>query len=172
MKKIPFLILVFMLTTGFFKSALEECADKSFIADNGFPQTETKSTKYSKAERDKMLFEHKKRKKLEIKKHYSLPICKNFNDIYSYPKICRNPDGHMGTVPYEEVLDRSFDMLLLSGKTVVVKSYTKSELEKRYKKFFKKSLKIKMDNNKYYKNYSGCVDYKKRSPELFKAKYD
>ena len=29
MKKIPFLILVFMLTTGFFKSALEECADKT-----------------------------------------------------------------------------------------------------------------------------------------------
>ena len=78
----------------------------------------------------------------------------------------------MGTVPYEEVLDRSFDMLLLSGKTVVVKSYTKSEQEKRYKKFFKKSLKIKMDNNKYYKNYSGCVAYKKRSPELFEAKYD
>ena len=27
MKRIPFLILVFMLTTGFFKSALEKCAD-------------------------------------------------------------------------------------------------------------------------------------------------
>ena len=27
MKRIPFLIIVFMLTTGFFKSALEECAE-------------------------------------------------------------------------------------------------------------------------------------------------
>ena len=27
-------------------------------------------------------------------------------------------------------------------------------------------------NNKYYENYSSCVAYKKRSPELFEAKYD
>ena len=30
MKRIPFLILVFILTTGFFKSALEDCADENF----------------------------------------------------------------------------------------------------------------------------------------------
>ena len=45
-------------------------------------------------------------------------------------------------------------------------------MKKKYKKFFKKSLKTKMNNNKYYENYSSCVAYKKRSPELFEAKYD
>ena len=28
------------------------------------------------------------------------------------------------------------------------------------------------DYKKYYENYSSCVAYKKRSPELFEAKYD
>ena len=36
MKRIPFLILVFMLTTGFFKSALEECAEIQMPLANRF----------------------------------------------------------------------------------------------------------------------------------------
>ena len=58
------------------------------------------------------------------------------------------------------------------GKQIVVNEYTKAEIEKKYKKFLNKSTKLKMKNNLYYGQYEMCVSYKKRSPELFKAKYD
>ena len=54
----------------------------------------------------------------------------------------------------------------------MVKEYTKTEQEKKYKDFLKKSLKLKMNNQVYYEQYSGCVHYKKTKPELFKAQYD
>ena len=38
MKRISFLILVFILTTGFFKSALEECADIQMKLEKRFMQ--------------------------------------------------------------------------------------------------------------------------------------
>jgi hypothetical protein len=172
MKKIPFLVLVYILTTaGLFKSTLEDCADKSFRAMNAFPLVETKWVKLTKEEADKIRADHNKTTQKKLKKHYSLPICDNFSDVYSFPKICRNPDGHGGTVPYKQVLKNSLDTQL-RGKMVVVKKYTKTEQEKKYKDFLKKNLKLKMNKQVYYDQYSGCVSYKKNKPELFKAQYD
>ena len=171
MKKIFFLIFVYTLTTaGLFKSALEDCADKSFREMNAFPLAETKWVKLTKEEADKIRSDHNKKREKLIKKHYALPICKKINDVYSFPQTCRNPEGYGGKLTYEQVLKNSLN-LQLRGKMVVVKQYTKSQQEKKYKDFLKKNLKLKMNNQVYYKQYSGCVSYKKNKPELFKAQY-
>ena len=39
MKRISFLIIVFMFTTGFFKSALEECADIQMKQEKRYTKT-------------------------------------------------------------------------------------------------------------------------------------
>jgi hypothetical protein len=176
-KRIPFLIIVFMLTTGFFKSALEECADESFEYSNSIPSIEYKTIELSDERYKKLKDEHERSKKKDLKKHYALPICKNSIDATKYdmdsfkPKCRLDPSKKSGFT-YEELLDRSFKWQLDEARKVKTKEYTKSEMKKKYKKFFKKSLKTKMNNNKYYENYSSCVAYKKRSPELFEAKYD
>ena len=173
MKKISFLVLVYFLTTaGFFKSALEDCADEGFRHINAFPLVETKTVAHSKEESNKIRAEHNKSRQQKLKKHYSLPICKNSSDVYNFPKTCRTPEGQGIKLTYEQVLDNSLQLILRMGKQIVVNEYTKAEIEKKYKKFLNKSTKLKMKNNLYYGQYEMCVSYKKRSPELFKAKYD
>ena len=173
MKKISFLVLVYFLTTaGFFKSALEDCADEGFRHNNAFPLVETEWVAHSKEEVDKNRVKLDKINQQKLKKHYSLPICKKISDVRSFPKTCRNPEGQGGKLTYEQVLDNKRQFDLSVGKRVVVKEYTKAEIEKKYKKFLNKSTKLKMKNNLYYGQYEMCVGYKKRSPELFKAKYD
>ena len=175
MKRIPFLILVFILTTGFFKSALEDCADENFKKSNSIPSIEYKIIQLSEERYKKMKDEHERSKNEALKKHYSLPICKNsLESIYvegTFTPKCRRAKSGTGYT-LEQLLDRSFQIELEDARKVKTKEYTQSEMKIKYKKFFNKSLKTKMKNNKYYENYSSCVDYKKRSPELFKAKYD
>ena len=159
-----------MLTTGFFKSKLEECADESFEYSNSIPSTEYKTVKLSDERYKKLKYDHEK----ALKKYYALPICKNSLDATkdTFSPKCRIDPSKKSGFTYEELLGRSFKWELDEARKVKTKEYTKSEMKKKYKKFFKKSLKTKMNNNKYYENYSSCVAYKKRSPELFEAKYD
>lgn len=178
MKKIFFFILVYFFTTAsFFKSALEDCADESFKYSNSIPSIEYKNVKLSKESYQKLLNEHKRYKDKALKKHFALPICANPLDATKYdmdsfkPK-CRRDPRTQSSFTLEQLIDNSFQFELDQAKKVKTKEYTKSEMKRKYKNFLKKPLKIKMDNNKYYKNYSGCVAYKKRSPELFEAKYD
>ena len=175
MKKIPFLILVFILTTGFFKSALEECADENFEKSNSIPSVEYKIVKLSQERYKKMKDEHERSKNEALKKHYSLPICKNSLESPfvegTFTLKCRRAKNDKEKA-LERLYDRKFQIELEDARKVKTKEYTKSEMKRKYKKFLNKSLKTKMNDNKYYENYSSCVDYKKRSPELFKAKYD
>ena len=175
MKKIPFLILVFILTTGFFKSALEDCADENFKKSNSIPSIEYKMIQLSEERYKKMKDEHERSKDEALKKHYSLPICKNFENKYvegTFTLKCRTDPKKLSGYSLEELLDRSFQIELEDARKVKTKEYTQSEMNRKYKKFFNKSLKTKMNNNKYYENFSYCLDYKKSSPELFNAKYD
>ena len=175
MKKIPFLIIVFLLTTGFFKSALEECADENFESSNSIPSIEYKIIELSEERYKKMKDDHERSKRKAMIKYNSLPICKNsLESPYvkgTFTPKCRRAKSGTGYT-LEQLYDRSFQIELEDARKVKTKEYTESEMKIKYKKFFNKSLKTKMKNNKYYENYSFCVDYKKSSPELFKAKYD
>ena len=171
MRKISFLVLVYFLTTaGLFKSALEDCADESFEYSNSIPSIEYKNVELSKESYQKLLNEHERYKKEALKEHFALPICKDMFDSFKFPK-CRNETS--SGYSYEKTLDHLFrNDTLVEARRVKIKEYTETEMKSKYKIFFKKPLKIKMDNSEYYKNYSGCLDYKKRSPELFEAQYN
>ena len=175
MKKIFFLISIFILTTGFFKSALENCADENFKKSNSIPSVEYKIVYLSQERYKKMKDEHEKSKNEALKKHYSLPICKNPLESSfvegTFKLKCRKAKKGTGYT-LEQLLDRKFQIELEDARKVKTKEYTKSEMKRKYKKFFNKSLKNKMNDNKYYENYSYCVDYKKNSPELFEARYN
>lgn len=175
MKKIPFLIIVFILTTGFFKSALEDCADENFEKSNSIPSIEYKTVLLSKERYKKMKDDHERSKRKALIKYNSLPLCKGLGSQYIEGTLtlkCRIDPKYKSGYSLEELYDRSFQIELENARKVKIKEYTPSEMKRKYKIFFNKSLKTKMNNHKYYENYSYCVDYKKSSPELFKARYD
>ena len=158
-----------MLTTGFFKSALEKCADESFESSKSIPSIEYKTVKIPDKVYKQMKEDHEKNKSKVLKKYYSKPICPRW---YKIRKIgeCRRVGGT--GVTREEMLDNMFNHSLKQDRKVKIKEYTQYEMKRKYRKFFNKSLKNKMKNYIYYEHYSYCVAYKKKSPELFKAQYD
>ena len=149
MKRIPFLILVFMLTTGFFKSALEECADKSIQMFHITPSAEWKKKEKSA--------NRKVSDKAEIKQ---------------IKKTCSG-EGWLKCGETKDLLKRwQIEELNRSYIEVKVRDIPKSEQQRVFNKFLKQSLKKKIQNTEYEKNYEGCIYFKKSKPELFKAKYD
>ena len=84
-------MVYFLTTAGFFKSALEDCADEGFRHNNAFPLVETEWVAHSKEEVDKNRVKLDKINQQKLKKHYSLPICKKTSDVRSFPKTCRKP---------------------------------------------------------------------------------
>ena len=149
MKKISFLVLVYFLTTaGFFKSALEDCADLRIREFSKFnKEKETKRVKLSETEQKKEDIKFKNDisecKKKFAKSDIKLTVCENRAQIWhSY---------------YKEEF---------------IRNITPEENKKKYKKFISQSLKKKISDLTYENIYSQCIIYKKDSPELFKAKYD
>ena len=57
-------------------------------------------------------------------------------------------------------------------KSVKIRDIPKSESLRKYNKFLKQSLKKKLKNGSYEKQYKNCIYQKKKNPELFDAKYD
>lgn len=150
MKKIPFLILIYFLTTaGFFKSALEECADIDIRNASQFNKNGIyKDIEMTDAE--KLVAKKywvKRDKEYKLKK-------KNQRDIrFFIEQHNLGPKTH---------------------KSILVRKITKKENDKKHKKFISQSLKKKMNDrfSGYPEKYKLCVNYKKFNPEMFKAKYD
>ena len=154
MKRISFLILVFILTTGFFKSALEECADILSREDSRFNQTQ----KFKKVE----LTNHEKikvKRGLERDRQECIKSKKSNPDSITTTVSCMIYKANRGTISTK-------------WKNVKVGDISKRENQNLYKKFISQSLKKKMKDVDYEKTYSYCVYYKKTKPEMFKAKYD
>ncbi len=153
MKRIPFLILVFMLTTGFFKSALEECADIIIRDDYKFnKKEETISVKLTpkEIEEQKRLAKIEYSKCLKYKKPMDEPLDIRYTICSRAAKLTSERDS----------------------KLKEIRKISPEENNKKYKKFISQSLKKKMKDVDYEKTYSYCVYYKKTKPEMFKAKYD
>ena len=139
-------------TAGFFKSALEECADIAMKDDPKFnKRVETKQIKLTSAESNKQRKLYKiARDKCDLK----------YKDKNSFSHgMCSRAAGLVYNTDY---------------KSKVIRDISPEENKRKYKKFISKSLKKKMNDtySGYAQEYSECVNYKKRSPELFKAKYD
>jgi len=149
MKRIPFLILVFILTTGFFKSALEECADIQMKLEKRFMQIgEFKNVEMTDGEKliARKKWEKAKKKYESTKKNERL----NIRFFIEYDSL-EYPPTH---------------------KQVKIRDISKQENERAYKKFIKQSLKSKLKDRWYEDHYSNCINWKKSNPELFEAKYD
>ena len=150
MKKLSFLIVVFIFTTaGIFKSALEECADIGIRDATQFNKNGVyKEVEMSDAEKLVAKREWEKR----VKEH-ELNKKNKRSDIGFFIDSKYNSRTH---------------------NTVLIRKISKKENEKKYKKFISQSLKKKMNDtlSSYGHHYSECVNYKKHYPEVFKAKYD
>jgi len=148
MKRISFLIIVFMFTTGFFKSALENCADLRIREIPKFNKDkETKRVKLSETEQ----------KKEDIKFKNEISACKK--------KFAK------GDIKLT-VCENRAQMWYSSYKEEFIRNITPEENKKKYKKFISQSLKKKISDLTYENIYSQCIIYKKDSPELFKVKYN
>ena len=137
---------VFVLTTaGFFKSALEECADIQMKQEVRFRLIgEYKTVEMTDSEK---LIARKKWEK--AKKKYEL----NKRDIGFF-------------IDYDSLEYPP------TKKSVKIRDISKQENERAYKKFIKQSLKSKLNDRWYEDHYKTCIYMKKSNPELFKAKYD
>lgn len=143
MKRILFLFIVFVFTTaGFLKSALEECADSKTLMWQISPSAEWKSVKKTASE-----------------------FSANAKTIALIKKFC----------PFSGCTFRNNWEIIELGKThkqVKVRDIPLSEQERKFKKFLNQSVKKKLKDERYEKNYKICIREKKNSPELFEAKYD
>ena len=148
MRKIFFLILVYFFTTaGFFKSALEDCADIKIKTWQQFNKTEeTRKVKLTEIEQNKE----------KIKYQNEIEKCKQYAEGDIRLTVCQNKAS----------------MFYSTHKVEVIRKITSTENERAYKKFISKTLKNKINEREYEEAYSNCIDYKENSPELFKAKYD
>ena len=136
-------------TAGFFKSALEECADIYMKEAWQFVQTSEKERINLTQEESR---KQKKLLKIELKK-CDLKSAKN--DIRH--TFCTSQAQNNHNAYY---------------KWKITRKISPEENNKNYKKFISKSLKKKMKDRSYSDYYANCIKYKKWNPELFKAKYD
>ena len=148
MKRISFLIIVFIFTTGFFKSALEECADIQMKRETRY--TKTGEYKWVDMTENEKLIAKKKWEK-DKKKCETTNKCIEFYFDYNYHQSLKYPPVR---------------------KQVKIRDISKQENERAYKKFIKQSLKSKLKDRWYEDHYKNCISWKKSNPELFKAKYD
>ena len=154
MKRITFLIIVFIFTTGFFKSALEECADIESKDDRKFnKKVETERVKLTPKESN----EQRRLRKIEYDK------C----DVL-YKKI----EGQNSNIGHDICIIGAKTTYNINYKWKIIRNISPEENKKKYKKFISQSLKKKMKDRDYEESYSYCVKYKKNNPEMFKAKYD
>ena len=138
-----------MFTTGFFKSALEECADINMKKDWRFIQT-------SEKERIDLTHEESKKQKELLKTElYFCDTKYAISDIRHTICTSTAQDNHNTNYKWK-----------------IIRKISPEENKKNYKKFISKSLKKKMKDPSYIRLYDNCVKYKKSKPEVFKAQYD
>ena len=130
-----------MLTTGFFKSALEECADIAMKDAHQFnKRVETKQIKLTPAESNKQR---------KLKKIASDKCDLKYKDKNSFGySMCSSAVN----------LDYNTNY-----KSKIIRNISPEENKRKYKKFISKSLKKKMNDtySGYSHKYSDCVNYKK-----------
>ena len=155
MKKIPFLLLIYLLTTaGFFKSALEDCADILSREHSRFNQTQ----KFKKVE----LLTHeiiRIKKELERDRQECVMSKKNNPDDIRTTVSCMMYKANKGTISTK-------------WKNVKVGDISEKENQNLHKKFISQSLKKKMKDKDFERSYLYCVNYKKNHLEMFNAKYN
>ena len=137
---------VFVLTTaGFFKSALENCADIQMKRETRFMQIgEYKTVLMTDSEKLTARTKWEKaKKKYELNK-------RDIRFFIDYDSLKYPP----------------------TTKKVKIRDISKQENERAYKKFIKQSLKSKLKDRWYEDHYRNCINWKKSNPELFEAKYD
>jgi len=146
-RRLTFILSVFLLTTGFFKAKLENCADEEFRKNGKFNRNaEYKSVEKTNKEKeaDKISFEKAKARCLKTGNENSLGT-----------RICLLGVEHFNS----------------NFKSVKVRDIPQSENNRNYKKFINQSLKRKMSDREYENQYSSCIKLKKNNNELFEAKY-
>ena len=155
MKRILFLILVYFLTTaGFIKSALEECTDTLIREHSRFNQKQ-------------------KFKKIELTNHEKIKVKR---DLESDRQRCikdkkNNPDSVTTTISCM-IYEGNKDTISTKWKKVNEGSISKKENQDLYNEFISKPFKKKMNDIRFEKTYLYCVFYKKNYPVIFRARYD
>ena len=192
MKKAPFYLIIFFLTTGFLRSTLEKCADYHFKLSNSLPTAEYAEELKPKAIYDQEYSEYeeaiarnekrKQRRKAEWERIKKLPHCQSwmwFESEQIRKKHCKK--FHKDKAEYEgfSLFDFGPNPPSLT-RTIVVRNFSKNEIERNYKKFLRQSLKVKLrlaDESKpagikYLDQYNMCINSEKNNPQLFKDKYN
>ena len=187
MKKIPFYLIIFFLTSGFLRSDLEKCADYNFRLSNVLPTIELVTSpvpeeiykkRYDEYLKKKAVYEKKKAKRKA--EWINLPKCKSGElSGFGQKSTCRG-DESFGQFFYMENFPEGKATKPSKTETVVKREFTKNEIERNYKKFLRQSLKTKLrlaDKNDFWGNaylglYNKCINSKNNNPQLFKDKYN
>jgi len=191
MNKVPFYLIIFLFTTGFFKSTIEKCADYHFKLSNSLPIAEYAeelkpasiyNEEMSEWKKTMAAFEKRnQRKKAEWERLKKLPHCQSwmwFESEKIRKKHCTK--FHKDKAEYEGFSLFDFGPTPPSRtRTIVVRKFTKNEIERNYKKFIRQSLKTKLrladessrEGKIYLDKYNQCVNSQKSNPQLFKDKY-
>ena len=192
MKKIPIYLTIFLLTTGFFKSNLEKCADYNFRLSNVLPVAEYTTAAIPEARYIKLYKEYLQEKKIydqarkkKLNEWYRLPKCKS-NETFGFKqkRTCKGDKETFGQFYFAERLRLNFN---LPGKpsepskseTIVKRKFTDNEIKRNLNKFLRQSLKTKLrladqgilGGQGYLSKYNECVSFKDKNPQLFKDKY-
>ena len=192
MKKIPIYLTIFLLTTGFFKSNLEKCADYNFRLSNVLPVAEYTTVAIPEARYIKLYKEYLQEKKTydqarkkKLNEWYRLPKCKSIKLLdLKKKRTCKGDKETFGEFYYVERLRLNFN---LPGKpsepskseTIVKRKFTDNEIKRNLNKFLRQSLKTKLrladqgilGGQGYLSKYNECVSFKDKNPQLFKDKY-
>lgn len=179
MRKVSFYLIVFLFTTGFFKSTLEKCADYHFEMSNYLPRAEFKIVKILEAEYNRRYNEWLEKKEKWNRTKYlrkqnweKKPYCKTFN--FDIGRKCRNVGERYNPPAFYPYPAPSNTM------TVKVRDFSDKEIKKNLDKFLRQSLKVKLrlaDQGKiggqgYLNVYKDCVRFKEKNFQLFKDKYN
>tara|TARA_B100000959_G_C14393009_1_gene382981 strand:- start:46 stop:480 length:435 start_codon:yes stop_codon:yes gene_type:complete len=141
-------------TAGFFKSALEECADIYMKEAWQFVQT---------SEKERINLTPKESNEQKRLRQVEYDRC----DV-----VFKKKEGQKGSFGHEYCTRSAKLSYDINYKWKIIRNISPEENQKAYKKFISKSLKKKMKDRSYSDYYANCIKYKKWNPELFKAKYD
>ena len=169
MKKVPLYLIIFLLTTGFFKSNLEKCADYNFKLSNVLPTSKFERRNVPEAVY-KMRYEEYQKEQIKLqnaytkienimrKKWYDLPKCSNPNKKFTFGSkvTCKNATMDLKyytwtfknvETPYlynDYIFMQTFIEEPSKTEVVEVRKYTKNEIKRSYDKFLRQSLKVKL----------------------------
>lgn len=152
-KKIILYVAVFILTTAFFKSALEKCADENIKSWKEF----NKFAEYREEKKTDKEIEERNKKRSELKKKCNL---------------AKEIKENSTKMSYECLKYRKFILYESSDyNSIKVRDISPEENLRNYKNYIRKSLKVKIKDQFYEKSYASCIKEEKSNPKLFDAKY-